>query len=73
MGLGAYNEQPDNKIILHPIGYALRKLLANEKRYLSTFLELLGLCFGTTYFREYLWGRHFTVFCNNISLQYSKN
>lgn len=56
MGLGAYNEQPDNKNILHPIGYriyaiyALRKLLANEKRYLSTILELLGLYFGTTYF-----------------------
>jgi len=33
---------------------------------------LLGLVFGVTYFREYLWGRQFTVFCDNISLQYYK-
>jgi len=26
-----------------------------------------------TYFREFLWGRKFTVFLNNISLQYYKN
>ncbi|KAL4153869.1 hypothetical protein QTP88_001702 [Uroleucon formosanum] len=73
MGLGAYIEQPDDNNILHPIGYASRKLLDNEKTYSSTTLELLGLCFGITYFREYLWGRHFTVFCDNISLQYYKN
>ncbi|CAH1716191.1 unnamed protein product [Aphis gossypii] len=72
-GLGAYIEQADNNNILHPVGYASRKLLANEKTYSSTTLELLGLCFGITYFREYLWGRHFTVFCDNISLQYYKN
>jgi len=34
---------------------------------------LLGLCFGAQYFREYLWGRKFTVFCDNISLQYYNN
>ncbi|CAH1733045.1 unnamed protein product [Aphis gossypii] len=28
-GLGAYIEQPDNNNILHPVGYASRKLLAN--------------------------------------------
>jgi len=72
-GLGAYIEQPDDNNILHPIGYASRKLLANEKTYSSTTLELLGLCFGIIYFREYLWGRHFTVFCDNISLQYYRN
>ena len=72
-GLGAYLEQPDDNNILHPIGYASRKLLNSEKTYSSTTLELLGLCFGITYFREYLWGRHFIVFCDNISLQYYEN
>jgi O-acetyl-ADP-ribose deacetylase (regulator of RNase III) len=73
MGLGAYIEQYDENNILHPIGYASRKLLNSEKTYSSTTLELLGLCFGITYFREYLWGRKFTVFCDNISLQYYNN
>jgi len=72
-GLGACLEQPNNNNILHPIGYASRKILNNEKTYSSTTLELLGLVFGITYFREYLWGRQFTVFCDNISLQYYKN
>lgn len=73
VGLGACLEQPHNNNILHPIGYASRKLLKNEETYSSTTLELLGLVFGITYFREYLWGRHFFVFCDNISLQYYKN
>lgn len=70
MGLGACIEQPDDTNTLHPVGYASRKLLDSEKTYSSTTLELLGLCFGIQYFREYLWGRRFTVFCDNISLQY---
>ncbi|VVC45809.1 Hypothetical protein CINCED_3A006722 [Cinara cedri] len=58
LGVGACLEQCDKNNILRPIGYASRKLLKNEKTYSSTTLEL---CFGITYFREYLWGRHF--FC----------
>lgn len=73
MGLGAFIEQTDDDNVLHPVGYASRKLLDSEKTYSSTTLELLGLCFGITYFREYLWGRQFTVFCDNIILQYYKN
>ncbi|KAF0688962.1 Transposon Ty3-I Gag-Pol polyprotein, partial [Aphis craccivora] len=46
MGLGACLEQPYENNILHPVGYASRKLLNNEKTYSSTTLELLGLCFG---------------------------
>lgn len=72
MGLGACLEQADDNNILHPVGFASRKLLENEKTYSSTTLELLGLCFGIMYFREYLWGRYFIVFCDNISLQYYK-
>jgi len=70
MGLGACIEQADDTNTLHPVGYASRKLLDSERTYSSTTLELLGLCFGIQYFREYLWGRKFTVFCDNISLQY---
>lgn len=73
IGLGACLEQPHNNNTLHPVGYASRKLLKNEETYSSTTLELLGLVFGITYFREYLWGRNFIVFCDNISLQYYKN
>jgi len=56
MGLGAYIEQYDEYNILHPVGYASKKLMDSEKTYSSTTLELLGLCFVITYFREYLWG-----------------
>lgn len=48
-------------------------MLESEKTYSSTTLELLGLVFGITYFREFLWGRKFTVLSDNISLQYYKN
>lgn len=73
MGLGACLEQANENNTLHPVGFASRKLLDSEKTYSSTTLELLGLCFGITYFREYLWGRKFTVFCDNISMQYYNN
>lgn len=73
MGLGAYIEQYDDYKILHSVGYASRKLINSEKTYSSTTLELLGLCFGITYFREYLWRRKFTVFFDKISLQYYNN
>lgn len=73
IGLGAVLEQPDEYNKLKPIGYASRKVLDSEKTYSSTTLELLGLVFGITYFREYLWGRKFTVYSDNISLQYYKN
>lgn len=66
-------EQANDNLILHPVVYASRKLLEAEKTYSSTTVELLGLYFGITYFREYLWERKFTVFCDNISLQYYKN
>jgi len=72
LDLGACLEQSFNNT-LHPIGYASRKLLDHEKTYSPTTLELLGLCFGISYFREYLWGRKFIVFCDNISLQYYNN
>jgi len=73
IGLGAVLEQPDHTNKLKPIGYASRKVLDSEKTYSSTTLELLGLVFGITYFREFLWGRKFTVYSDNISLQYYKN
>lgn len=73
MRLGACLEQSYKNNILHLVGYASRKLLDNEITYSSTTLELLGLCFGIMYFREYLWGRNFTIYCDNISLKYYKN
>lgn len=73
IGLGAVLEQPDDSQKLRPIGYASRKVLESEKTYSSTTLELLGLVFGVTYFREFLWGRKFIVYSDNISLQYYTN
>lgn len=70
MGLGACLEQAYENNTLHQVGYDSRKLRTNERTYSSTTLELLGLCFGITYFREYQWGRHFIVFSDNINLQY---
>lgn len=72
MGLGAVLEQPDESEKLKPIGYASRKVLDSEKTYSSSTLELLGLVFGITYFREFLWGRKFTVYSDNISFSIIK-
>lgn len=69
MGLGACLEQAYENHILQ-VGYDSRILRTNERTYSSTTLELLGLCFGITYFREYSWGSHFIVFSDNINLQY---
>jgi len=66
--LGAVLEQHDQYGNVHPIGYASRKVLDTERTYSSTTLELLGLVYGCEYFREFLYGRKFTVYCDNISL-----
>jgi hypothetical protein len=70
--LGAVLEQRDQHGNTHPIGYASRKVMDTERTYSSTTLELLGLVYGCEYFREFLYGRRFTVYCDNISLQYYK-
>lgn len=44
----------DNNLI--PVGYALRKVLELKKTNSSNTLELLGLVFDITYFKEFLWG-----------------
>jgi len=70
--LGGVLGQHDQYGNVHPIGYASMKVLDTERTYSSTTLELLGLVYGCEYFREFLYGRNFTVYCDNISLQYYK-
>lgn len=60
----------DNK--LHPIGY-FSKILPPLKSWSATQLELRGLVHATQHFREFLYGRKFTVISDHKSLEYFQN
>lgn len=54
---------------LHPIGYFSKKL-QSQPSWGSTELELQGLALAVPHFRDYLYGRKFTVFSDHNSLEY---
>lgn len=51
----------------------LKSYRKHKKHIPLPLLSYSVYCFQISYFREYFWERKFTVFCNNISLQYYKN
>lgn len=51
-----------------PIGYGSRVMQTRERNYSVTERELLGLVFGIKYFNCYLYGNHFTVYCDHRPL-----
>lgn len=55
------------------VAYASRNLKEPELRYFTTEKEMLALVFGTTVFRNYLWGIKFTVITDHASLRYWNN
>lgn len=56
---------------LHPIGYASRRLKEPEVNYSVYDKELLGIVWGINNFRHYLFGRRFTLFCDQQSLSHA--
>lgn len=58
-GLGVVLAQREASGEERPIAFASRSLTAAEKNYSQLDKEALGLVFGVTKFRQYLWGREF--------------
>lgn len=69
--VGAVLCQYDDDKFLHPVAYASRKLKDPEIRYSTVEKELLGVVFGVSYFKQYLLGKHFTIFCDQASLSHT--
>ena len=70
-GLGAVLSQKKEDGRFHPVAYGSRSLAKEEKNYHSTKLEFLALYWAVTQqFKDYLWGRAFTVKTDNNPLTY---
>lgn len=69
--LGAVLSQYDENKFLHPVAYASRKLKGPEINYSTVEKELLGIVYGVSYFKQYLLGKRFTIFCDQASLSHT--
>ena len=52
----------------HPISFASRYLNPAEKMYFTNDLELLAVVWATEHFRNYIYGRYFTVISDHKAL-----
>jgi len=52
------------------ISFVARSLQERERRYSATQKELLGIVFALTKLRQYLWGKHFTLYTDHRALTY---
>ena len=66
-GLGAVLEQY-NLSGWHPFSFASRYLNPAEKKYSTNKLELLAVVWATEHFRNYIYGRYFTVISDHKAL-----
>ncbi|GFY69771.1 retrovirus-related Pol polyprotein from transposon 412 [Trichonephila inaurata madagascariensis] len=55
---------------LQPISYYSRTLSATESRYPANKIELLAIHNSVKYFREFLYGRKFTILSDHINFKY---
>ena len=54
--------------VWRPIGFASRYLTPYEQKYSTNELELLGVVWGIEYFRNYLYGRQFTIITDHQAI-----
>ncbi|GIY74715.1 retrovirus-related Pol polyprotein from transposon 17.6 [Caerostris darwini] len=66
--LGAVLVQEDESGFQHPISFASRKLGPTEIKYSVVEKEALGVVFGINHFKNYLYGSHFIVYCDQQCL-----
>lgn len=66
-GVGAAIMQKEDDLVL-PVAYASRRLSDAEKKYCTTEKECIAAVFGTQHFRQYLWGRKFTIVVDHHAL-----
>ena len=68
VGVGATLLQPGPDDSLLPVAYASRILTSAEQNYSQIERKSLAIVFGVTKFRQYLLGRHFTLFTDHKPL-----
>ncbi|GBO00247.1 Retrovirus-related Pol polyprotein from transposon 17.6 [Araneus ventricosus] len=66
--LGAVLVQDDEGGFQHPVAFASKKLSKSEISYSVVEKETLGVVFGVTQFKSYLYGRKFTVYSDQQCL-----
>ncbi|GBL98096.1 Retrovirus-related Pol polyprotein from transposon 17.6 [Araneus ventricosus] len=66
--LGAVLIQEDDSKFQHPVLFASRKLNNAESKYSIVELEAMAIVFALNQFKNYLYGRHFTVYSDQKCL-----
>ncbi|GBO04446.1 Retrovirus-related Pol polyprotein from transposon 17.6 [Araneus ventricosus] len=66
--LGAVLVQEDETKFHHPISFASRKLSDAETRYSVVEREAMAIVFALNHFKNYLFGKHFTVYSDQQCL-----
>ena len=69
-GVAAVLSQTDDDGNDHPVAYFSRKLLPREEKYSTVEKECLAIKLGTTAFKAYLLGTHFTIQTDHRSLEW---
>lgn len=68
LALGAMLGQKDKEGIIRPIGYFSKKLNPTQCRYTIFEKELMAIVQAIAHFKYYLYGRKFTIRCDNAAL-----
>lgn len=66
--LGIVLSQFDQNKFPKPVSFASRKLKPAERNYSATEREILAIIYAVTYFRHYLFGRKFIIYCDHKAL-----
>ena len=73
IGLGAVLAQKDKNGINRAVAYASRMLKPPERKYTATELEGLAIVWSVEQFKQYLYGRKFTIESDHNPLVYIQN
>ena len=63
-----YQIMDDGEIMY--ISFMARSLQASERKYSTTQKEMLAIVFALKKFQYYVWGQHFTLFCDHHALSF---
>ena len=69
-GVGAFLAQKEDNEDLAIIAYFSKRLISSQQHYLATLKECLAVVLAVTYWRPYIWGRHFVCVTDHSALRY---